>query len=201
MDKYGKLTIIEIVEKKKYKNGSVVIFVKCKCECGNEKIINFNNIKRGLVKSCGCIVKTRNGLSKTREYQIYRHIINRCFNQKDINYKNYGGRGIKVCDEWINNFEAFYNWATKNGYTEKLTIDRINVNGDYEPANCRWTTMKQQQNNRTNNRIIEYRGKRKTITEWAIIYNMSYRNLYYRLKNGYSIEQALEKPKRKSKRP
>lgn len=197
MEKYGKLTIIGLDHQKTYANGSVVNFVKCKCDCGNEKIINYSNIKRGLVKSCGCITKTANGMSKTRIYQIYRHLKNRCYSQKDINYKNYGGRGIKVCQEWKDNFMNFYNWAINNGYQENLTIDRIDVNGNYEPNNCRWVNMRTQQNNRTNNRILEYKGQKKTITEWANYCGLSYRNLHYRLNNGYTIEQAIEKPKRK----
>ena len=123
-------------------------------------------------------------------------MINRCYRVADISYKNYGGRGITVCKEWKNDFMAFYNWSISNGYKEGLTIDRINTNGNYEPSNCRWVSMKVQQNNRSNNRILEYKGQKKTITEWARICGLSYRNLHYRLKNGYSIEQAIEKPKR-----
>lgn len=197
MQKYGKLTIIGIDHQKTYSNGYTVDFVKCKCDCGNEKVINYNNIKRGLVNSCGCITRTANGLSKTRLYQIYRHLINRCNYKKDINYKNYGGRGITVCQDWQDDFMIFYNWALENGYQDNLTIDRIDVNGNYEPTNCRWVTMKIQQNNRSNNRILEYKGQKKTITEWANYCGLSYRNLYYRLNNGYTIEQAIEKPKRK----
>lgn len=197
MEKYGKLTIIGLDNQKTYSNGYVVDFVRCRCDCGNEKVINYDNIKRGLVKSCGCISKTANGMSKTRLYQTYRHLINRCYCEKDINYKNYGGRGITVCQEWQNDFMNFYNWAMTNGYTDKLTIDRIDVNGNYCPKNCRWVNMKTQQNNRSNNRILEYKGQKKTITEWANYCGLSYRNLYYRLKNGYTIEQAIEKPKRK----
>ena len=195
--KYGKLTILGIEYQKKYSNGTIIDFVKCKCECGNIKIINFNNIKRGLVKSCGCITKTVNGMSKTRIYQIYRHLINRCYREKDISYKNYGNKGIIVCDEWKNDFMSFYNWSMANGYANDLTIDRIDVNGNYEPSNCRWVNMAVQQNNRSNNRILEYKGQKKTITEWAKYCGLSYRNLYYRLNNGYTIEEAIEKPKRR----
>lgn len=197
MQKYGKLTIICIDHQKTYSNGYTVDFVKCKCDCGNEKVINYNNLKRGLVKSCGCITRTANGLSKTRLYKIYRHLINRCNYKKDINYKNYGGRGITVYQDWQDDFMNFYNWALENGYQDNLTIDRIDVNGNYEPTNCRWVTMKIQQNNRSNNRILEYKGQKKTITEWANYCGLSYRNLYYRLNNGYTVEQAIEKPKRK----
>ena len=136
-------------------------------------------------------------MSKTRIYQIYRHLINRCYREKDISYKNYGNKGIIVCDEWKNDFMSFYNWSMANGYANDLTIDRIDVNGNYEPSNCRWVNMEVQQNNRSNNRILEYKGQKKTITEWAKYCGLSYRNLYYRLNNGYTIEEAIEKPKRK----
>lgn len=199
MEKYGKLTVLNIDHTKKYNNGTIIYFVKCKCDCGNEKIVNYNNLKRGLVKSCGCIVKTAYGLSKTRLYKIYKHMKERCYSPKDINYKNYGKKGICVCQEWLDDFIIFQKWALSNGYSDKLTIDRINVNGNYEPSNCRWIDIKTQQRNRSNNRILEYKGEKKTITEWAEIVGLKYRNLYYRLNNGYSIEEALEKPKRKLK--
>ena len=193
--KYGKLTILDTAF---YKNGNR--YVNCICDCGNKKAILFNNIKRGLVKSCGCIVKTRNGKSKTKLFVSYKHMIDRCYRVNDISYKNYGGRGIIVCDDWKNDFMSFYNWAIENGYKDGLTIDRINTNGNYEPTNCRWVSMQIQQNNRSNNRILEYKGQRKTITQWAKFCGLSYRNLHYRLKNGYSVEQAIEKPKRCLKR-
>ena len=197
MEKYGKLTILKEDHKKKYKNGTIFSYVLCRCDCGKEKVINYNNIKRGLVKSCGCLTKTKNGLSGTRIGKCYHGIMQRCYNKKDINYKNYGGRGIKMCKEWVDNFMSFYNWAKKSGYKDGLTIDRINPNGDYCPENCRWATIKEQQNNRTNNRILEYKGQKRTITAWANFCGLSYRNLHYRLKNGYSIEEAIERPKRK----
>ena len=192
MEKYGHLTILKFVG---YRNGHR--YAECQCDCGNKKIICYSNIKRGLTKSCGCKVKTANGLSKTRLYQIYKHIKHRCFDKKDIGYKNYGGRGITMCDTWAKDYMAFYSWAISTGYNDNLTIDRINSNGNYCPENCRWATMQEQQNNRTNNRVLEYKGQKKTITAWAKFCGLSYRNLHYRLKNGYSIEQAIEKPKRK----
>lgn len=196
MEKYGKLTILKEDHEKKYKNGTVIKFVLCKCDCGKKKIINLNNLQRGLVKSCGCIVKTKNGLSNSRIGRIYHGMIQRCYNNKDLNYKNYGGRGIVLCKEWLNNFMNFYVWAKENGYKENLTIDRIDSNGNYCPENCRWVDMKTQQNNRRNNRLLTFEGKTKTITQWAKEYKMSYRNLFYRLKNGYSLEKALKKPLR-----
>ena len=196
MEKYGKLTILKEENKKKYKNGTVFSYVLCRCDCGKEKVINYNNIKRGLVKSCGCLVRTKNGLSGSIIGKCYHGIMQRCYNPKDINYKNYGARGIKMCDLWKNDFMSFYNWAKSGGYKKGLTIDRIDNNKGYSPENCRLVSMKEQQNHRTNNRLLTYKGKTLTITQWAEKYNMSYRNLFYRLKNGYSIEKALTKPLR-----
>ena len=196
MEKYGKLTILRVVKKdNKHK------FVECLCDCGNKKIINYSNIKRGLVKSCGCMVKTKQGLSNTRIGKCYHGIEQRCYNPKDMNYKNYGGRGIKMCDEWKTNFMSFYNWAIKNGYKDNLTIDRIDNDKGYCPENCRWVDMQTQQNHRRNNRNLTFNGKTLTITQWAKKYNMSYRNLFYRLKNGYSLEKALTKPLRNTGKP
>lgn len=114
----------------------------------------------------------------------------RCTNENCINYKNYGGKGICVCDEW-NDFENFYNWAISNGYEEHLTIDRISSNGDYTPHNCRWVTQKEQQNNRTNNRLIEFCGEIHTLGEWSSITGIRYETIWRRLKYGWSVEQAL----------
>jgi hypothetical protein len=190
--KYGKLTFIKEQYRKKYSNRAVTKFAMFRCDCGNEKVINLSNVRRGLVKSCGCITKTRNGMSKTKLYQCYQHIKHRCYNPNDINYKNYGGRGILMFETWRDDFGSFYTWALNNGYKDGLTIDRVDVNGNYEPSNCKWSTMKEQQNNRTNNRIVEFKGVKKTITAWAEQYGMSYRNLHYRLKSGYTIQEALE---------
>ena len=109
-------------------------------------------------------------------------------------YKHYGARGIVVCDEWKNNFEPFYDWAMTNGYEENLTIDRIDTNGNYEPSNCRWATMKEQSNNRRNNRTLTYNGQCKNVTQWAEEKGINPRTLSTRLGRGWSIERALETP-------
>ena len=110
-------------------------------------------------------------------------MIIRCENKKNINYKNYGGRGIKVCEEWHNG-KNFMNWAIKNGYKDNLTIDRIDVNGNYEPLNCRWSNKKEQARNKRTNTIIEINGERKCMIEWSEIMNIDYRTLLKRIKNG-----------------
>lgn len=115
----------------------------------------------------------------------------RCYSPKAINYKNYGARGIKICDEWKNDFTAFYNWAIANGYDDKLSIDRIDNDGNYEPNNCRWVTRKKQCNNRRSNRLIECNGKIQTLQEWADETNINSNTITLRLKRNWTIERAL----------
>lgn len=161
--KYGRLTIKEI--KTEVNKKAIAI---CDCECGNIKITQFTNLKIGKTKSCGClnnelIHKKGRGVThnmcNSRIYHIYQNIKQRCYNPNHVSYNNYGGRGIKVCDEWKNDFLSFYNWSIKNGYSEDninngrnmLSIDRIDNNKDYMPDNCRWVTIEiQNYNKRTN---------------------------------------------------
>lgn len=130
---------------------------KCKCECGNIHVVSGTDIRRNLVKSCGCLKAEkhllRNGEYKERLYHVWYNMKSKCNNEKDSCYKYYGARGITVCDEWKNDYYKFKNWAFDNGYDEKAprgkcTIDRINNDGNYEPSNCRWVDMKTQIHNR-----------------------------------------------------
>lgn len=147
--RFGKLTIVEQVGKDKYYRKLYL----CKCDCGNTTIVNENKLKTGNTKSCGCLKKerlTKHGLSKTKLYNVYQQMIERCYNPNCKNYKKYGANGITVCPEWHEKdkgFIAFYNWAIDSGYKEGLTIDRINGKGNYEPSNCRWATYEQQNTN------------------------------------------------------
>lgn len=182
----GRLTLF------KYLENSKGLFI---CNCGNKKVINIYNVERGAVKSCGCYFKehpshTIHGGRGTRLYHIWKSIRERCNTPTSTIYKNYGGRGIKICKEW-DDFKVFREWALTHGYNDSLTIDRIDVNGNYEPNNCRWVTYKKQANNKRNNRYIEYRGQVKTMTEWAELYNIKLATLWARLNRGWSIEKAL----------
>lgn len=131
--------------------------------------------------------------TRKRIRRIWSGIIRRCDNPETEFYYRYGGRGIIICDEW-RDFEVFYEWALSNGYGDNLTIDRIDNDGNYEPSNCRWATWKEQANNRSNNHIVTYNGKSQTLSLWAEEVNIPFKALQLRLKNGWSIEKALNTP-------
>ena len=163
--KFNRLTIISLNHKKLYINPntckkSYKEYYLCKCDCGKKTIVYKDYIKRGHTKSCGCYnqeikskTHTKHGMEGTRIYRIWQGIKKRCFCKSWLAFNHYGGRGITVCKEWKNNFSSFYKWAIKNGYNDKLTIDRINVDGNYEPSNCRWATWKEQANNKRKKNI------------------------------------------------
>lgn len=192
--KFGKLTAKSYYRK----NGRT--YWCCVCECGNIVEVRSDGLSTGQTKSCGCLHKeilsklnTKHKKCHTRLYDSWTDLKQRCYNKHNKRYKDYGERGIKVCDEWLNDFMNFYNWAVNNGYTDSLTIDRINNNGDYEPSNCRWATPKEQIRNRNNTKYITYKGITKPFAEWCEIYNLSYTKVYNRI-NYYhwSIERAFE---------
>ena len=193
--KFGRLTVLE----RDCDNGRKGTHWICKCDCGNYAIVTTGRLKRGQSKSCGCINRekhTKHGMIKTRMYNIWMSMKQRCADANCKSYKDYGGRGIKVCDEWVNDFQAFYDWAMANGYRDNLSIDRIDVNGDYEPDNCRWVTRKTQNNNSRKNRYYSYNGETHTIAEWSEIMGIGYSALYARIERGWTIERALtQKPK------
>jgi hypothetical protein len=135
-------------------------------------------------------------MSKTRLFRIYADMKTRCYNTKRPAYELYGLRGIGMCDEWLNKggFEKFYEWCMNNGYSKDLTIDRINNDKGYSPENCRWTTCKEQCNNRRGNLNIEYNNETKTLAEWCDFLNMPYHAVYHRLyEKGLSVEESFTK--------
>lgn len=132
-------------------------------------------------------------MSKTRIYQMWKNMKKRCYNPKCDKYKSYGGRGIVVCNCWLKDFMNFYRWALKNGYKENLSIDRIDVNGNYEPKNCRFITTEEQYLNRTDNHNITYKGKTQTLKEWSAELGINYDTLRHRLNDyNWSVERAFE---------
>lgn len=139
--RFGRLTALERTGNDS--NGRAIW--RCRCDCGNEKEILAASLVHGFTKSCGCL---RHGQSKTRLYHIWAHMIQRCEDPKSNKFHLYGGRGISVCEEWRKDFMAFRTWALENGYTDNLSIDRIDSNGNYEPSNCRWATASEQNRNR-----------------------------------------------------
>lgn len=193
-EKYNRWTVLSLdrIENKK-------AYWLCQCECGTKKVVSSSSLRCGTSKSCGCLVKengikTINGLSQTKLYRTYNNIKQRCYNLKMPFYKNYGGRNIKMCDEWLNDFIVFYNWSISNGYKDDLTIDRIDVNGDYEPNNCRWITKKEQYHNRTDNLYYIVDGKKRCLSELCKEYNMPYKTVSARLKRKNDIISALNTP-------
>lgn len=159
--RFGRLTVVE-----RGQTTSNTMW-RCKCDCGNETIVAYGNLKSGRTKSCGCLYNERHGKSHTRLYSIWVGMKTRCNNPNHHEWSNYGGRGIAICDEWQNDFISFYNWAMYNGYADNLTLDRKDNNKGYSPENCRWSTNKEQQNNRRSNHTITYNGKTQTIKQWA----------------------------------
>lgn len=172
----------------------------CKCDCGNYKEIDGSSLRRGNTKSCGCLVIENHPRKYFKEiphkkklYKIYNGIKQRCYNKNCPNYKNYGARGIKMCDEWLNDFKKFYNWAIENNFEENLTIDRINVNGNYKPSNCRWLTIEEQQQNRTNTVYVIINNKKQSLNKLCKENGVSYNLAYQRLRKGKSIENLFKK--------
>lgn len=141
----------------------------------------------------------KHGLCHTRLYKIWCKMKERCYNEKSKNYENYGSRGIKICDEWRYDFAKFYDWAIQNGYDDTLTLDRIDVNGNYCSENCRWATWEEQENNRRDNVRINVNGKDFTISQFARLINSNSASVAWRLKKGWSIDDIINKPFERTK--
>lgn len=185
--KFGRLTVIEKVGYKYSNTGHKDIVWKCECDCGNSTQTITPYLKRGTTKSCGCLKNEtlnyhnfKHGLSNYKLYSVWSGMKDRCYRENCDSYKHYGKRGISMCNEWKCSFDLFHDWAVQNGYQQGLTIERINVNGNYEPSNCTWIPKSEQSKNRRSNHYIAYKEQIHTISEWAIIIGVS-RNIvrYY----------------------
>lgn len=198
--KFDRLTVVEFSGKTKQRK----IQWKCLCECGNETIVTADRLRSGGTKSCGCLRKekfhhTTHGKRNTRIYRIWRNMLNRCGCKSHTEYHRYGERGITVCDEW-KDFVIFYNWAMSHGYRDDLSIDRIDVNGNYCPENCHWATTKEQTRNTRRNRILEYKGKSQCVADWEAETGIHRSLIRQRIDIlGWSVEKALSTPVRKVK--
>ncbi len=193
-EKFGKLLVLC--------KGTEEGIWNCLCDCGNQVQVQYKSLLYGNTKSCGCIKtellteRNKNQLAShhlygTRLYSIWDTMRARCIRLSSKDYKNYGARGIIVCEEWRNHFESFYHWAIQQGYEDHLTLDRIDVNGNYEPANCRWATIKEQANNTRVNRRITINCETKTIAEWAALAGISPKALRYRIESGWNEKDLL----------
>lgn len=194
--KFGKLTVLELIERTKG-HGKY----KCLCECGKETVTISTNLKQGKTKSCGCgeVQNRKNnwekitthGLSEHPLYVTWNGMKARCYNPNSEKFPIYGGRGIIICDEWEEDFKAFYDWSIANGWQEGLTIDRIDNDGIYEPSNCRMADDETQANNKSTSVYINYNGEKKTIAQWAKHFNMPQYLIGQRLRRNWPVEKIF----------
>ena len=192
---YGKLIVTNFAYRKR-SGKNYKYYWTCQCDCGGICTVESYNLKSGITKSCGCYredFRKKHNLTRTRLYRIWRNIRSRCNNPNTKNYKRYGGRGITVCDEWLNenDFMKFYDWALSNGYQDGLTLDRIDNNGNYEPNNCRWTTMEEQSQNTSKAINITYNNETYSLSKWSRKTGISRSTLYTRYKSGWGVEKML----------
>ena len=206
--KFGRLTCVAPNGKDKFNR----TIWHCVCDCGNECDVRGYRMTNGNTKSCGCLHREglvrRNSIHSlslgpsgkvSRLYQIWLAMKKRCGNPNDSGYQRYGGRGIEICNEW-KDYKKFHEWSMDKGYSDELSIDRIDNNRGYEPENCRWVTNSIQQRNKRNNHLICFQGETKTLTEWSELAGMESSLLRYRLKSGWSVENALLIPVKKQVR-
>ena len=196
--RFNKLTALSPL----YINKDNRVMWRCKCDCGTICVISAKQLSNGKARSCGCyqrsLVTQRNvkhGLRNTRLYNIWFGMKRRCYEKNNLSYPQYGGRGITVCDQWLNDFGTFYEWAMTNGYESDLTIDRIDNSKGYSPENCRWATKKQQSNNRTCVHEFTYNGQTHTVSEWCDLYGVKYEGFIkgrYQSHPDWPIEKLLD---------
>ena len=191
---FGLLTVLEMASGKNY--------WLCRCKCGTEKQVRGDHLKTGKTISCGCErtrlaserahklheANTKTGLSRSRTYNVWSNMKSRCSNPKNLAWSYYGGRGIRVCDRWLN----FANFLSDMGIPKPvLTLERINNDGHYEPTNCRWASRKEQQNNRRANHLIEWNNKTQTMAQWAEELGLTFNTFSSRIYSGMLLSKAM----------
>lgn len=204
--KFGRLIVVGEGTRRRKPCGSSVKMWLCKCDCGQFIEVSTSDLNNEHTKSCGCLKNEisigdetrKHGMTGTRIYRIYRGMIERCYNKNSVSYKDWGGRGIAVCAEWLGEkgFENFYKWSMENGYKDNLSIDRKNNDGNYEPSNCRWATRLIQTNNTRKNVYITYKGKTQSLADWCRELELEYDMIYLRYRRGWDTEKMFTQPKR-----
>lgn len=186
--RFGRLVVVE----RSRNNSSGRAMWLCRCDCGGTTIVSGSNLLCGHCRSCGCLARKHGRARKERLYNIWVGMRQRCRDKNCRSYPNYGDRGIYVCKEW-DDYPTFRAWAMSNGYSDELSIDRINPDGGYSSDNCRWQSCKAQNNNKTNNRVFTIKGKTMTMSEWADAAGVNYKTVKTRVERGWGIEDALMK--------
>lgn len=198
-DRFGNLVVIDTAPPAH----SERVFL-CKCDCGKEKEAKASNLFHGITTSCGCMkwIHVREGQLKARNYKPFQNkdivrlrqnMITRCYRTSSKSYKDYGGRGIRVCDEWLNDHDVFEKWCYENGWEKGLEIDRIDNEGNYSPQNCRFVTKRENCNNRRTSRMVTAFGETHTLADTARKYGIKYSTLQCRLDKGIPPETAIER--------
>lgn len=192
-ERVGLLTVVS----REHRDPKLGRMFKCRCDCGNEALVPHSNLLNWNTKSCGCLKRRKAdlpfaGASRLREYQTWKHMLQRCHDPKTKSFGNYGAKGITVCERWRNSFADFLTDMGK-APTPKHTLDRIDTFAGYSPENCRWATMKEQQNNKTSNTLVTYNGMTMNVKQWSEYLGVSRANLHYRLKAGWPLEKVFSK--------
>lgn len=195
---FGLLKVVERAEDYVQPNGRHRPGWKCQCECGKTAMVLGENLTSGRSRSCGCYQKEYMSAHKsthretnTKLYGVWCSMKSRCYNPNVKYFKDYGGRGITVCQEWRESYESFRDWALSHGYKDGLSIDRIENDSGYSPGNCRWVTRAVQSNNRRSNNMLTLNGETHSISEWAKLLNVNSRRLYNRYYSGWDAEKIL----------
>lgn len=202
--KFRSLIVLEVI--KSIPNGKFkATGFKCKCDCGNEAVVIASMVVIGRIRSCGCMLnkrspfrKAKHGYAHTLIYKLFGGMKLRCYGKHRESYKHYGGRGIIICEEWLNCFVSFYNWAVENGWQKGLEIDRINNDGNYEPSNCRFVTTKENSNNRRTTRVLNLNGVKLSLVDWSNKLGIHPDTLRGRLRRGWDIKKTLTIPTNKN---